>query len=60
MFAQDAGCDAAAERLAQQYEGEYVCVPAHVANLGGIDSFVADLRERTDHVDVLVNNVGAP
>jgi NAD(P)-dependent dehydrogenase (short-subunit alcohol dehydrogenase family) len=52
-------CDATAARLAQQFDGECVSVPADVATLAGIDKLVAQLRERTDHVDVLVNNAGA-
>jgi 2-deoxy-D-gluconate 3-dehydrogenase len=51
-------CDATAARLAEQYEGPCISIPADVATLAGIDDLVTQLREQTDHVDVLVNNAG--
>jgi 2-deoxy-D-gluconate 3-dehydrogenase len=52
-------CDATAARLAEEYGGTCVSIPADVATIDGIDGFVARLGEHEDHVDVLVNNAGA-
>jgi len=51
-------CNATAERLAAQYGGTCVSLPADLSGLEGIDALTAALRERTDHLDVLVNNAG--
>jgi 2-deoxy-D-gluconate 3-dehydrogenase len=52
-------CDATAARLAEEYGGECVSIPADLSKLDGIDAFTAALRERTDTLDILVNNAGA-
>jgi NAD(P)-dependent dehydrogenase (short-subunit alcohol dehydrogenase family) len=52
-------CDATAERLSAEYGGTCVSIPANLAELEGIDGFVAGLREHESAVDVLVNNAGA-
>lgn len=52
-------CDATAERLARDYGGECISLPADLSNLEGIDALAAALRERTDTLDILVNNAGA-
>ena len=51
-------CDATAERLAAEHGGTCVSIPANLAELDGIDGFVAQLREREPALDVLVNNAG--
>jgi NAD(P)-dependent dehydrogenase (short-subunit alcohol dehydrogenase family) len=51
-------CDATAERLSNEYGGSCISLPANLAELDGIDAFVAQLSEREDRVDVLVNNAG--
>jgi 2-deoxy-D-gluconate 3-dehydrogenase len=51
-------CDATAARLAEEFGGTCVSIPANLAELDGIDAFVARLREHEDRVDVLVNNAG--
>lgn len=51
-------CDAAAERLQQQFGGECVSLPADMSTLDGINDFVARFSAREDHVDVLINNAG--
>ena len=51
-------CDETAKRLSGTYGGECISLPANLAELDGINSLVAALREREDHVDVLVNNAG--
>ena len=52
-------CDATAQRLATEYGGTCVSVPANLAEIDGIDHLVGELRARETQVDVLVNNAGA-
>ena len=51
-------CNATAERLSAEFGGECISLPANLADLEGIDGLVAQLDEREDHLDVLVNNAG--
>jgi NAD(P)-dependent dehydrogenase (short-subunit alcohol dehydrogenase family) len=51
-------CDATASRLAETYGAECISIPANLAELDGIDSLVAGLSDREEHLDVLVNNAG--
>ena len=51
-------CDATAARLAEEYDGECISIPANLAGLDGIDGLVAALTEREERLDVLVNNAG--
>ncbi|MFP5326122.1 MAG: SDR family oxidoreductase [Acidimicrobiia bacterium] len=51
-------CDATAERLSEHYRAECISLPANLAELDGVDAFTAQLREREQQVDVLVNNAG--
>ena len=39
-------CDATAARLAEEYDGECISIPANLAGLDGIDGLVAALTER--------------
>jgi NAD(P)-dependent dehydrogenase (short-subunit alcohol dehydrogenase family) len=52
-------CDATAERLAAEYGGTCVSIPADLSNLDGVATLVAGLRQHTDRLDILVNNAGA-
>ena len=51
-------CDATAARLAEEYGGECISLPANLAGLEGIDALTAELNAREDRLDVLVNNAG--
>jgi len=51
-------CDATAERLGSTYGGTCISIPADLSGLDGIGVLSAAIGERTDHVDVLVNNAG--
>lgn len=51
-------CDATAQRLAEDFGGECISIPANLADLAGIESFVASLSERESKLDILVNNAG--
>jgi NAD(P)-dependent dehydrogenase (short-subunit alcohol dehydrogenase family) len=52
-------CDATAERLASEYGGTCVSLPADLAEPRGHRRASAALSERTDNLDILVNNAGA-
>ncbi len=51
-------CDATAERLASTHRGTCLSIPADLSGLAGVEALAAAVGERTDHVDVLVNNAG--
>jgi len=51
-------CDATAARLAKEFGGTCISLPANVAELSGIDDLVTRIRDLEDHVDILVNNAG--
>jgi len=52
-------CDATAARLAADYGGECISLPADLSGLEGVDGLVGQLRQREGHLDILVNNAGA-
>jgi len=52
-------CEATAQRLMETYGGECIALPADLSTLDGIDGLVAELTQREDHLDLLVNNAGA-
>ena len=51
-------CDATASRLAAEYGGECISIPANLADLNGIEAAAAALSEREERLDVLINNAG--
>ncbi|MBV9933164.1 MAG: SDR family oxidoreductase [Actinobacteria bacterium] len=51
-------CDATAERLAKEYGGTCVSLPADLSKLDGVDALTAALREREERLNILVNNAG--
>jgi len=52
-------CDATAKRLADEYGGECISIPADLSKLDGIEALIAELGRQTDRLDILVNNAGA-
>jgi NAD(P)-dependent dehydrogenase (short-subunit alcohol dehydrogenase family) len=52
-------CDATAARLADQYGGECVSVPADLAILDGVETLARAIEAHESRVDILVNNAGA-
>ena len=52
-------CDATAKRLADEYGGTCVSLPADCSTVEGVDGLAAALEARTDKLDILVNNAGA-
>jgi NAD(P)-dependent dehydrogenase (short-subunit alcohol dehydrogenase family) len=51
-------CDATAERLAKEYGGECISMPANLAEVSDIEAFSKDLAKREPKLDILVNNAG--
>jgi NAD(P)-dependent dehydrogenase (short-subunit alcohol dehydrogenase family) len=51
-------CDATAARLASEYGGTCVSLPADLSGLVGVEALASALGEREDHLDILVNNAG--
>ena len=51
-------CDATAKRLAEEYGGTCVSLPANLAEVDGIDALASELRDREDRLHILVNNAG--
>jgi len=49
-------CEEAAASLSQH--GECIALPCDISSVTNIEDLVANLAEREDHVDVLVNNAG--
>ena len=52
-------CDATAERLADEYGGECISLPADLSTLAGCEALAAAISERESKLDILVNNAGA-
>ena len=51
-------CDATAARLAAQYGGECISMPADLSGVEGAARLVAELSKLEEQVDILVNNAG--
>ena len=51
-------CDATAARLAEQFGGECISLPANVSDLDGATALADAIAEHEDHLDILVNNAG--
>src|SRR5262249_6237112 len=51
-------CDATAERLAKEYGGTCVSIPANLAELEGIEVVASELARHESKLDVLINNAG--
>lgn len=51
-------CDETARRLSAEFGGECISIPANLAELDGIQAFVAELSKREQRLDILVNNAG--
>ena len=51
-------CEATAKRLAEEYGGECIALPANLAELAGVDALTEELTKREERVDILVNNAG--
>lgn len=52
-------CDSTAQRLAAEFGGQCISLPADLADMEGVDALASQLAEREEHLDILVNNAGA-
>jgi NAD(P)-dependent dehydrogenase (short-subunit alcohol dehydrogenase family) len=52
-------CDATAKRLASDYGGECISLPADLSATAGVVALAKALQEREPRLDILVNNAGA-
>ena len=51
-------CDAAAARLAGEFDGECHSIPADLSKMDGIQAFADQFSSRESKLDVLINNAG--
>ncbi len=51
-------CDATAERLARDFGGQCISLPADLSNMEGCDKLAKAIAEREDKLDILINNAG--
>jgi 2-deoxy-D-gluconate 3-dehydrogenase len=52
--------EATAERLAEEYGGECIAIPADLSTVEGTEGLAGALTERENHLDILINNAGTP
>jgi len=52
-------CEATAKRLAADYQGECIALPADLSQLAGVERLAKELSERESRLDILINNAGA-
>lgn len=52
-------CDATAARLASEYNGECISVPADLSTVAGCQILADAIGQNEDKLDILVNNAGA-
>ncbi|MBD3649461.1 MAG: SDR family NAD(P)-dependent oxidoreductase, partial [Pseudomonadales bacterium] len=48
-----------AERLAKEFGGECIAVPADLSNLDGVKALAGEVSTKEEKLDILVNNAGA-
>lgn len=51
--------EATAERLAGEYGGECIAIPADLSSVDGAEGLAGALAEREERLDILINNAGA-
>lgn len=52
-------CEAAAQELTTDYDGECIALPIDISTMAGIDMLAAEIKKREPKLDILVNNAGA-
>ena len=52
-------CDETAARLAKEYGGTCIALPADLSNMAGVEKLAADFAQHEQKLDILVNNAGA-
>ncbi len=51
-------CIATAQRIAADYGGQCIALPADLSKMEGVEKLAAALAEREDKLDILINNAG--
>lgn len=52
-------CEATANELTAQYDGECIALPIDISNLVGVQMLAKEIAKREPKLDILVNNAGA-
>jgi NAD(P)-dependent dehydrogenase (short-subunit alcohol dehydrogenase family) len=52
-------CEATANELSAEYDGECIALPIDISTLAGIDMLANEIKSREPKLDILVNNAGA-
>ncbi|MES1149586.1 MAG: SDR family oxidoreductase [Bradyrhizobium guangdongense] len=52
-------CEATANELTAQYDGECIALPIDISSLAGVEMLANEIRKREPKLDILVNNAGA-
>jgi NAD(P)-dependent dehydrogenase (short-subunit alcohol dehydrogenase family) len=51
-------CEATANELSAQYDGECIALPIDISNLAGVEMLANEIKKREERLDILVNNAG--
>ncbi|WP_027521526.1 SDR family oxidoreductase [Bradyrhizobium sp. Ec3.3] len=54
-----AACEATANELSAQYDGECIALPIDISSLAGVEMLAGEIKKREPKLDILVNNAGA-
>jgi len=54
-----APCEATANELSAQYDGECIALPIDISTMAGIAMLAGEIGKREPKLDILVNNAGA-
>jgi NAD(P)-dependent dehydrogenase (short-subunit alcohol dehydrogenase family) len=54
-----AACEATANELTAQYDGECIALPIDISSLAGVEMLAKEIIKREPKLDILVNNAGA-
>jgi NAD(P)-dependent dehydrogenase (short-subunit alcohol dehydrogenase family) len=52
-------CEATAQQLTAEYDGECIALPIDISTMAGIDMLAAEISKREPKLDILANNAGA-
>lgn len=52
-------CEATANELTAQYDGECIALPIDISSLAGVEMLANEIKKREPKLDILVNNAGA-
>src|SRR6266702_3593234 len=52
-------CEATAQELTAQYDGECIALPIDISTMAGIELLATEFGKREPKLDILVNNAGA-